>query len=174
MVLKKIIAVTIFYFFIFSSFAQWYTPENVKPKAVVLYNKGIEKAQNRIYLDAVQYLQKAIEEDPKYVDAYLSIGGIQGERKDYVNSINYYEKAFLLDSIYTQPYLLPYSINCAGGGKFEKALKAVQQFKLTKGLNEKSLKSADYRIKSYELLYSLPRIVRIVIMYSLLKIWAIV
>ncbi len=150
MFLKKIIAVAIFNVTIFQSFAQWYTPENVKPKAVLLYNKGIEKAQNQIYSDAVQYLQKAIEEDPKYVDAYLSIGGIQGERKDYVNSVNYYEKAFALDSIYTQPYLLPYSINCAGQGKFEKALKAVQQFKLTKGLNEKSLKSADYRIKSYE------------------------
>jgi outer membrane protein OmpA-like peptidoglycan-associated protein/tetratricopeptide (TPR) repeat protein len=150
MFFKKIIAVSIFHFFIFPSFAQWYTPENVKPKAVILYNKGIEKAQNRVYIDAVQYLQKAIEEDPKYVDAYLSIGGIQGERKDYGNSVNYYEKAFALDSLYTQPYLLPYSINCAGQGKFEKALKAVQQFKLTKGLNEKSLKSADYRIKSYE------------------------
>jgi outer membrane protein OmpA-like peptidoglycan-associated protein len=130
--------------------AQWYTPENVKPKAIKLYNAGIAKAQDEIYIDAVQLLQKAIEEDNRYVDAYLSIGGIQGQRKDYRGSINYYQQAFALDSVYTMPYLLPYSINLAGVGKFEEASAAAQKFKTTKGINEKSIKSADYRIKCYQ------------------------
>jgi outer membrane protein OmpA-like peptidoglycan-associated protein/tetratricopeptide (TPR) repeat protein len=150
MITKKIVLFFSFLYFSNIAFAQWYIPENVLPKAIKLYNKGIEYAQNQNYIDAVQYLQKAIDEDVKYVDAYLSIGGIQGERKDYKNSTLYYEKAFALDSIYTMPYLLPYSINLAGNGKFEEALKAAQKFKLTKNLNEKSLKSADYRIKCYE------------------------
>ncbi len=143
-----------FFFFIIlitnTCLAQWYIPENVLPKAIKLYNKGIADAQIQKYSDAVQYLQKAIEEDEKYVDAYLSIGGIQGERKDYYNSTLYYEKAFALDSVYTKPYLLPYSINLAGKGRFEEALRAAQKFKTNKSLNEKSIKSADYRIKCYE------------------------
>jgi outer membrane protein OmpA-like peptidoglycan-associated protein/tetratricopeptide (TPR) repeat protein len=150
MITKKIIVFFLCLYFCNTSVAQWYIPENVLPKAIKLYNKGIEYAQNQNYIDAVQFLQKAIDEDEKYVDAYLSIGGIQGERKDYYNSILYYEKAFALDSIYTMPYLLPYSINLAGYGKFDKALKAAQKFKLTKSLNEKSIRSADYRIKCYD------------------------
>jgi outer membrane protein OmpA-like peptidoglycan-associated protein/tetratricopeptide (TPR) repeat protein len=145
----KIILLFVSLPFFLPSKAQWYDPDKVKTKAVVLYNKAIEKANDQDYGTAVQILKQAIAEDGNYIDAYLSIGGIQGQRKDYISSIGYYEKAFAMDSIYTLPYLLPYSINLAGAGKFETALVAVNKFKATKGLNEKSLKSADYRIKCY-------------------------
>jgi flagellar motor protein MotB len=150
MFLKKYILIACCLISYCVNYGQWYNPDNVSKKAINLYNVAIQKANEQSFLSAVQLLQKAIEEDPQYVDAYLSIGGIQGQRKDYINSINYYEMAFALDSIYTKPYLLPYSINLAGAGKFEKALAAANKFKSTKGLNEKSLKSAEYRIKSYQ------------------------
>lgn len=147
---KKIVLLIALLQILQTSKAQWYIPENVKPRAIKLYNAGIEKAQDQKYGEAIQLLQQAIKEDERYVDAYLSIGGIQGERKDYQSSISSYQNAIKLDSTYTAPYLLPYSINLAGAGQFEKALEAAKKFKLTKGLNEKSLKSADYRIKCFQ------------------------
>jgi outer membrane protein OmpA-like peptidoglycan-associated protein len=134
----------------FHTTAQWYNPDKVSKRASNFYNDAIAKAQDQKYADAVKIMQVALKEDPKYVDAYLSIGGIEGQAKNYNNSIAAYQQAIALDSVYTKPYLLPYGINLAGAGKFEEALITVQKFKLTPGLNEKSLKSADYRIKCFQ------------------------
>ena len=130
--------------------AQWYNPLNVQPKAAIIYSKAIEKANDQKYTDALKLLTQAIALDAKYVDAYLSMGGIQGEMKDYKSSIANYQIAFTLDTAYTKNYLLPYSINLAGAGLFSQALAAATLFKLNVGLGEKSLRSADYRIKCYQ------------------------
>src|SRR5678810_1349989 len=98
---------------------------------------------------AIPVLNKAIEYDAKFVDAYLSLGGVYGELKDYTNSVINYQKAFAIDSIYSKFYLLPYSINLAGAGKFSDALNAINNFLTIPNLNEKSKKSALYRCLLY-------------------------
>jgi outer membrane protein OmpA-like peptidoglycan-associated protein/tetratricopeptide (TPR) repeat protein len=129
--------------------AQWYNPGKVGKKASVFYSQAIEKAQDRKFAEAIPLVQKAIAEDARYVDAYLTLGGLYGELKDYTNSQLQYEKAFALDSVYGKPYKLPYAINCAGAGLFEKALQATNGFLSTPGLNEKSTKSGEYRKKCW-------------------------
>lgn len=133
-----------------NTYAQWYNPYNVLPKAVNSYNKGIAKAQDNALSEAVPLLEKAIQEDPKYIDAYLSLAGVLGELKQYNASCTQYSKAIRLDSVYTRPYLLPYSINLAGTGNFAAAMAAANQFVVTKGLNNKSIQSAQYRIRCYQ------------------------
>lgn len=109
-----------FLLFTFSSFAQ-YNPSKINKKAVEAYDKGIEKAQAGNYKDAIESLQEAIQRDANYVDAYLSMAGVYGQLKDYKQSTTFYEKAFALDSNYTSDFRLPYSINLAGMGEFEKS-----------------------------------------------------
>jgi Tfp pilus assembly protein PilF len=69
-----------------------------------------------------EMLDQAVALDKKYVDAYLSRAGIYGQIKNYTKAIENYELAFMLDSVYSHDYKLPYSINLAGLGEFEKAL----------------------------------------------------
>lgn len=131
--------------------AQNYNPETVNKKAAETYAKAINILQNDADVkNAIPALNKATEYDAKFVDAYLSLGGVYGELKDYNNSILNYQKAFAIDSDYSKFYLLPYSINLAGAGKFSEALNAINNFVILPNLNEKSKKSALYRKSCYE------------------------
>ena len=112
--------------------AQNYNPDAVNKKAADTYAKAIEILQNDEVREAIPVLNKAIEYDSKFVDAYLSLGGVYGELKDYKNSVSNYQKAFEIDSTYCKFYLLPYSINLAGAGKFNEALMLLIIFLLFK------------------------------------------
>ncbi|MES2881046.1 MAG: flagellar motor protein MotB, partial [Bacteroidota bacterium] len=122
----------------------------VNKKAIEAYNKAIEKAQEDKFNDAIEMLQEAIRRDGNYVDAYLSLAGVYGQLKNFPQSITTYEKAFSLDTNYTSDYRLPYSINLAGQGQFEKALQTIQALlsKTNTGANTK--KAAEYRRKTYQ------------------------
>jgi len=131
--------------------AQNYNPDAVNKKAAETYAKAVDVLQNDADIrNALPALNKAIEYDTKYVDAYLSLGGVYGELKEYNKSILNYEKAFAIDSLYSKFYLLPYSINLAGAGRFTDALNAINGFLTIPNLNEKSKKSALYRKGCYE------------------------
>jgi outer membrane protein OmpA-like peptidoglycan-associated protein/tetratricopeptide (TPR) repeat protein len=129
--------------------AQGYDPEKVNPKAVAIYEQAFLKLQDGETKAAIPLLQKAIALVPNYVDAILSLGSVYGELKDYAAAVTEFEKAKSIDSAYFKYYNLPYSINLAGLGQFEKALTAIEQFLLIPGLNERSLRSGSYRKKAY-------------------------
>jgi outer membrane protein OmpA-like peptidoglycan-associated protein/tetratricopeptide (TPR) repeat protein len=118
-------------------------------KAIEAYNKGLEKAQDGKYKDAIESLQEAIRREPNYIDAYLSLAGVYGQTKDHANSVATYERAFAVDSNYTSDMRLPYSINLAALGQFDKALAAVNAL-LTKVKNPNTKKAAEYRQRTYQ------------------------
>ena len=134
----------------FSLYAQRYDPSKINKKAVTLYELALSKAEDGKFTEAIQMIDQAIALDKKYVDAYLSRAGIYGQIKNYQKSIESYEQAFVLDSIYTRDYKLPYSINLAGNGDFDKALIAVDDFTMDPTLGDGSLKAAAYRRKTYQ------------------------
>ncbi|MEO8962019.1 MAG: flagellar motor protein MotB, partial [Ginsengibacter sp.] len=94
--------------------SQWYDPEKVNHKANTIYELAINKARNGDYLTSIKMINKALKIEPKFVDAYLSLAGINADLKDYTASTQFFEKAFSLDSVYSNYYLLPYSISLAG------------------------------------------------------------
>ncbi len=130
--------------------AQWYDPEKVNPQVAKIYELAISKAQNDDYPTAIRMINEALKKDPKLVDAYLSLGGIYANMKNYSESVQQFEKAFALDSVYTNYYLLPYSISLAGTGQFENALAAAEKFLLIPNINERSKKSGEFRKERYE------------------------
>ena len=73
-------------------FAQ-YDVSKINKKAIEAYNKGLEKAQDGKYKDAIESLQEAIHGDPKYIDAYLSLAGVHGQMKNHAQSVATYEKS---------------------------------------------------------------------------------
>ena len=131
------------------SFAQWYNPDKVNKKALQINESAYEAAQNGNYAGAITLLNKALEADPKFLDAILSKAGIYGNLKNYQASASEYEKAFALDAQYSGVYLLPYSISLAGTANFAKALEAINKFLQNPTLNAQSKKAANFRKSTY-------------------------
>ena len=126
-----------------------YNPEKVNKKAAMLYSRALDLARDGDFKGGIGYLQQAVKVDGRYEEAYLSMAGMYGEMKNYQGAIENYEKAKAIDSNYFLDYNLPYSINLAGLGNFEKALSAVDQFLTVPDLNETSKKAGEYRSKCY-------------------------
>ena len=145
--------VLLFFISVFSislSFAQVYDPEKVNAKAMKLYEKALDLLNDGQIKDALPLLGQSIRTDSNFVDAYLSMAGALGQLKKYDLSVKMYEQARQKDSAYFIVYLLPYSINLAGQGKFTEALASVNTFLQYPKLNERSIKSGNYRKRSYE------------------------
>ena len=123
--------------------AQWYDPEKVDHNANTIYSLALNKAQSEDYITSIKMINEALKIEPKFVDAYLSLAGINANMKNYKESVNQFEKAFALDSVYTYNYLLPYSISLAGTGRFNDALNAVNKFLLDTTINARSRKAGE-------------------------------
>ncbi|HPG10908.1 MAG TPA: OmpA family protein [Chitinophagaceae bacterium] len=149
--MKKPILFIIFISLLFTGYSQGYNPEKVNKKARELYNQALERAQDGHLVNAAGLLLQSIEKDKKFLEAYLSLAGVYGQLKNHKNSISYYEQAFALDSDYTAEYKLPYSINLAAIGEFEKAQKAIDEL-MAKNPPEGSAtyKAAMYRKNCYD------------------------
>ena len=138
--------------FLIPSFAgqAQYNPDKVNKKAVQLYSKGLEQAQNDDLKGGIETLKKALAIDNNYEEACLSIAGMYSEMKDHRSAVQYYEKARAIDSEFFKDYNLPYSIDLAGTGNFEKALQAIDVFLTVDNLNETSRKAGAYRERCYQ------------------------
>ncbi|HTL07577.1 MAG TPA: OmpA family protein [Chitinophagaceae bacterium] len=130
--------------------AQAYDPEKVEPKAASLYARGQQEATDGKLTEGIRLLREALKLDPKFVDAYLSIAGMYTDLNQFDSSIINYEIARDIDSVYFKDYNLPYSIDLASEGYFEKALAAVEAFKTIPNLSENSIKAAAYRARCYQ------------------------
>ena len=126
-----------------------YDPDKVNKKAANLYSKALDMSQDDVP-GAILLLQQAVQVDPNYEEAYLSLAGMFGSLKDYRQAIDNYEKARAIDSNYFKDFNLPYSIDLAGIGEFEKALEAAKTFLTDPHLSETSRKAGEYRMRCYQ------------------------
>ena len=129
---------------------QWYNPDKVNAKAAKIYALAYEETQSGKYDVAIQHINEAIKIEPKFVDAYLSRAGVYSTIKNYALSVKDFETGISLDSIYSNSYLLPYSIALAGLGEFDKALQKVNKFLTITTLNQRSIKAGQYRKSTYD------------------------
>jgi outer membrane protein OmpA-like peptidoglycan-associated protein len=146
---NHLLLLSIFCLFVFQQIRAQYDPEKISKKATQLYSKAMQQAEDGDYKAGIATLQQAVHIDDRYEEAWLSIAGLYGELKDYQAAIDNYEKAKSIDSNFFMDYNLPYSINLAGKGDFEKALQAVMVFLTVPDLNEKSRKAGEYRQTCY-------------------------
>jgi len=131
------------------SFAQ-YDPSRINKKAVDSYNRGLELAQDGNFKEALRFLQDAVQRENNYVEAYLSIAGVYGQMKNREQSVAFYEKAFAIDSNYTSDFRLPYAINLAGLGRFDKAMQTIEALLSRPNLSPNTRKAAEYRKKTFQ------------------------
>jgi len=147
--IKALVTIALIAGCIVSAKAQ-YDPDKVSKKAQALYKKAYKSAMSNNFKESINTLQEAVKIDPGFLEAWLSIAGIYSEEKNYQAAIDNYEKAKAIDSSWFKDYNLPYSINLAGKGEFQKALAAVDQFLSIPNLNDQSRKAGLYRQKTYQ------------------------
>jgi len=152
--MKKTIFYTLSFFILYACSAQKKTGKsrntNTAERSTQLYNQGIQYAQNGQYKEAISYLEQVIYLDSNHVQAYLSLAGVYGQIKNYSLAAEYYSKAIAKDPVNTGLYNLPYSINLAGKGDFEKAAEAVNTYLSNPNLGEKSRKAGEYRKRCFD------------------------
>jgi outer membrane protein OmpA-like peptidoglycan-associated protein len=148
---KKIFSSFLLFLFCFQfSYAQWYNPEKLPKKTKKILNEVLLEINNYNYEKAVQLLDKGLQKDPRFVDGYLIKAGIFSQQKQYSTSVELYEKAVSLDTVYTRSYLHVYSIALAGNGQFQKALNTVNKYLQQELLGELTRKSAQQQKLTYE------------------------
>ena len=148
--MKRILLLVLLAASFLQSRSQWYDPEKVNHKANTIYNLAINKARSGDYPSSITMINEALKIEPKFVDAFLSLAGIYAEMKNYTTSVANFEKAFSLDSVYSNDFNLPYSISLAGCGRFTDALNAVNKFLSNPKLNDRSMKAGEFRKKTYQ------------------------
>jgi outer membrane protein OmpA-like peptidoglycan-associated protein len=126
-----------------------YNPDSVNKKAAALNAKAMDLFDEDVP-GAIRLLQQAVQLDPNYESAWLSIAGMYASLKDYPHAIENYEKARPIDTNYFRPFNLEYSISLAGIGDFPRALEAINICLADTKLNEISRKSAEYRRGCYQ------------------------
>jgi len=85
--MQKVFSLLIFLLSFLQMKSQWYDPEKVDHKANTIYSLGINKAQNEDYATAIKMINEALKIEPKFVDAYLSLAGIDANMKNYSESV---------------------------------------------------------------------------------------
>ena len=146
--MKQLFVLVLGFIFI-SANAQTYTGENINKKAVDAYERAMVSLRDGLMNEAKLYLEKAVQIEPKYADAILSLAGVNGELKNYQAAINLYNIGRAIDTTYFRFYYLPYSINLAGLGRFAEAETAIDRFLEIKELSDRSRQSGLYRKRSY-------------------------
>jgi len=127
-----------------------YDPTKINKKAFSVYMQAMEKANGRDFKAAIDLLEQCITIEPKYADAFLSLGGVYGQLKNYTKSTENYEKAFAIDPNYTNEYKLPYSINLAGQGKFQEALNTINSLLRSQKISPATIRAAEFRKKTFQ------------------------
>ena len=112
--------------------------------------QAMERANGRDFKGAIDLLNECTSIEPKYADAFLSLGGVYGQLKNYKSSTENYEKAFAIDSNYTNEYKLPYSINLAGQGRFQEALNTINSLLSSEKISPATRRAAEFRKKTFQ------------------------
>jgi len=151
--MKKYLYILLFatcqFFITNSSYSQ--TPNaKANPKAVKLYNQGLESASDGKFDNAIAYFLQAIYLDSNYADAYVSLAGVYSQTKKDDLAVEYYQKAIAKDTAANKVFKLNLAINLAGTGNFNKALEVINDYLSNPKLGPVSRKSGEYRKRTIE------------------------
>jgi Tfp pilus assembly protein PilF len=77
-----------------------YDPSRISKKAQETYESALSEIDNDDLANAEKLLLDAIRREPGYLEAHVSLAGLYSQLKDRRKSIEFYERAFAIDSLY--------------------------------------------------------------------------
>jgi outer membrane protein OmpA-like peptidoglycan-associated protein/tetratricopeptide (TPR) repeat protein len=146
----KILSLAVFACNLFNANAQWYNPEKMNKKSQATYFQAIENLRGGEWEKGRNGLYQTLKQEPKFVEAWLSLMGAYGERKNYDSAVLSYQKAWQMDSVFSSDFLLSYTINLAGLGRFEEASSWIDRYLAYVRPDSRAAKAAEYRKKTYD------------------------
>lgn len=149
MSIRVVLIFFLIYFIPSLGIGQAYNPEKVSRKALQLYEKAFQKASENQTKEAITLLQEATSIDENYADAWIALGRLQLELKNYPYSVVCFKRAQFIDLNYFKPYWLSYAAGLAGTGDFVKALEITEKFIDQVKPTGTQLELASTRKKSY-------------------------
>jgi outer membrane protein OmpA-like peptidoglycan-associated protein/tetratricopeptide (TPR) repeat protein len=144
------LAISVVIIGIFSSKAQWYNPDKMNKKSQATYYQAIENLRGGEWEKGRNGLYQTLKQEPRFVEAWLSLMGAYGEKKNYDSAVLAYEKAWQMDSMYSRDFLLSYTINLAGLGRFEEASLWISRYLAYVRPDSRAAKAGEYRKKTYD------------------------
>ncbi|MHB1921632.1 MAG: OmpA family protein [Chitinophagaceae bacterium] len=126
-----------------------YHPDQVSKKARYYY----EKAQQEVDQGSMDYtvglLHQALDEDSQFLDAYAMLGSIYLAHKKYELAIPNFQRAYQMDTLFSQPLLFDYSKALAGMGRFQEAIIKITAFLRSPGLDSEDLRTGNFWLRHY-------------------------
>ncbi|MDL2262528.1 OmpA family protein [Bacteroidales bacterium OttesenSCG-928-I21] len=120
--MKQIFIVLCCIFFSYVGFSQTTTSNYTKSKkAIKLFDEAIFAMSSSKYTEAKQKLEKAIETDTNFLEAYYMLGEIYEKRAKFENAIINYEKAYNIDPYYDALISLKIALLSYKTGKYNNA-----------------------------------------------------
>ena len=130
--------------------AQWYNPENMNKKSQATYFQAIENLRGGQWETGRNLLYQTLKQEPKFVEAWLSLMGAYGEKKRYDSAILSFQQGWKMDSVFSESWLLSFTINLAGAGRFKEAQQWITSYLDNVPPESRAGKAAAYRKKTYE------------------------
>ena len=97
-------------------------------KAIKEYHNGVSFLNKYNYADAQSSFEHAILYDPKFIEAYIMLGTLYEEKKEYAKAIEYYEKSLTLNAdFFPNTYLIVGNLEIKTG-EYDKALSNFKSF----------------------------------------------
>jgi outer membrane protein OmpA-like peptidoglycan-associated protein len=127
----KIRLIVLCLFMTVGALAQGYDPAAVSARARGFYEKAGETLMTPsagARSETISLLKKALEADPRYLDAAAQLADLYSLQHDYPEAVRYYDQAYGIDSAYLGPAYLKYAKAEAGTGRFRKALELVDRY----------------------------------------------
>ncbi len=122
-----------------------YHPSEIPEKARNWYEAAQKTAAvptEKARQETLMLLEKAIEKAPSFLDAYALMASIYARKRSYVKALQYFNKAYRIDSNYLLPAYYTYAQAAAGTGDFAKALQLIGRYLQNSALSESSRKRA--------------------------------
>lgn len=144
--MKRLLTIILFFSFVIIQLpGQQFSSES--PKAQKFYKNGKDYFTARNYPKAIENLQKAIKEDPKFQAAYMVLAEVYWEQERFQLAADAYNDGLSIDpTFYPRGYLNKAKLEIYTGN-YEKAVKSYQTF-LGLGVdNQKLTETAEFGLK---------------------------
>ncbi|MDQ3140837.1 MAG: OmpA family protein [Bacteroidota bacterium] len=102
--------------------------QSAPEKLIKSYQKAVLLYQENNFAEAEKQFNKLLQKHPDFIDAYIQLGSIYYETKDYINSAKNFEKVLHLDSNYNYKVLYTLSLANYKNYDFNKAKQNLLQY----------------------------------------------
>ncbi len=112
-------------------------PAGAPPKAVKLFEKAEAALKAQDPDQAIRFLKDALVVAPDYYDAWVDLGHLHRERREWEATVACYEKALRLDSLYRPAIWYQTALALREMGRFEEAIPKLETYLAQNPKNER-------------------------------------